>query len=71
MATKAVNGFNSTAAVSWSGLKADTRYLGAVQFLDPSLAVHATTAVRIETGVAGIPAAQGIRGEPKEAVQEQ
>lgn len=61
VAGKAVAGVNTPVAVSWSGLQANKRYVGAVQFKDPSGAIQSTTAVRVETGLASVPAAQTAR----------
>jgi subtilisin family serine protease len=54
---KVVAGTNTTVGMSWSGLEQGKRYLGAAQFMDQNGAVSATTVLRVETGVAGIPAA--------------
>lgn len=62
---KVVAGNNATVGMSWSGLQADKRYLGAAQFLDLNNVVQATTALRVETGVAGIPASEAERQVPK------
>ncbi len=61
VAGKAVAGSNTPVAVSWSGLQASKRYLGAVQFKGLNNAIEATTVVRVETGVAAIPVAQANR----------
>jgi hypothetical protein len=63
--SKVVAGNNTTVGVSWSGLSDNQRYLGGAQFLDLNNAVQATTVVRVETGAAGIPAAESDRAIPK------
>ncbi|MFM9437709.1 subtilisin family serine protease [Janthinobacterium sp. CG_23.3] len=40
---------SATATLSWSGLPSGERYLGAVQFVDPSGATAATTLLSVET----------------------
>ncbi|WP_317201871.1 S8 family serine peptidase [Janthinobacterium sp.] len=40
---------STTAVLSWSGLAAEQRYLGGVQFVDPSGALAATTVISVET----------------------
>jgi hypothetical protein len=62
---KVVAGNNTTVGVSWSGLSDNQRYLGGAQFLDLNNAVQATTVLRVETGAAGIPAAESDRAMPK------
>jgi hypothetical protein len=62
--SKVVAGSNTTIAMTWSGLAEGKRYLGGTQFLDQSGVVRATTVVRVETGSAGIPAAQAERTSP-------
>jgi hypothetical protein len=64
---KVVAGSNTTVGMSWSGLQEGKRYLGAGQFLDQNGVVRATTVLRVETGTAGIPAAQTEKASPKEA----
>jgi hypothetical protein len=49
---KVVAGNNTTVGMSWSGLGAGKRYLGAAQFLDLNNAVQATTVLRVETAAA-------------------
>jgi hypothetical protein len=68
MPAKVLAGGNSTVGMSWSGLQEDQRYLGAVQFKDLGGVVRATTTLRIETGLAGIPSAQVERSVPKKAI---
>lgn len=58
---KVVAGTYASLGLSWSGLEADKRYLGAMQFLDQNNILQATTIVRIETGAATIPTAQTDR----------
>lgn len=65
---KVVAGNNTIVGMSWSGLEQGKRYLGAAQFRDQSGVVRATTALRIETGVAGIPAPAAARAVPKAAI---
>ena len=65
---KVVGGNNTTIGMSWSGLGEGKRYVGGAQFLDLNNTVQATTAIRVDTGVAGIPAAEGDRSKPKEEV---
>ena len=67
---KVVAGTSASMGVSWSGLTAGTRYLGAVQFLDQNNVMQATTIVRVETGAAAIPTAQTDRAALKEAISE-
>jgi len=55
---KVVAGVNTTVGMSWSGLTEGKRYVGAAQFMDAAGAVSATTVLRVDTGAAGIPAAQ-------------
>jgi hypothetical protein len=62
---KVVAGNNTTIGMSWSGLSANQRYLGGAHFLDLNNAVQATTVLRVETGAAGIPAAESDRAMPK------
>jgi hypothetical protein len=64
---KVVAGANTLVGMSWSGLEQDKRYLGAAQFKDQNGVVSATTVLRIETGTAGIPAAQVEKTKMKEA----
>jgi hypothetical protein len=61
---KVTAGMNTTIGFSWSGLDNNKRYLGAAQFVDMSNVVRATTVLRVETGTAGIPAAQAERTSP-------
>ena len=68
--SKVVAGTNATVGMSWSGLQADKRYLGAAQFLDLNNVVQATTALRVETGVAGVPASAAERAVPKAETEE-
>lgn len=68
--SKVVAGMNSTVGMSWSGLEAGKRYLGAAQFTDANGAVQATTVLRVETGTAGIPASQAEKPVPKAALEE-
>jgi hypothetical protein len=68
---KVVAGVNSTVGLSWSGLGANQRYMGGVQWKDAAGVVQATTAVRIDTGAAAIPAAESDRAMPKEVQSEQ
>lgn len=70
VAGKSVAGANTPVAVSWSGLQASKRYLGAVQFKDLNNSIEATTVVRVETGVAAIPVAQATREAVPETVDE-
>jgi hypothetical protein len=63
--SKVVAGNNTTVGMSWSGLSDNQRYLGGAQFLDLNNAVQATTVLRVETGAAGIPAAESDRAIPK------
>lgn len=63
---KVVAGYNTLVGMSWSGLAAGGRYLGGAQFLDLNSTVQSTTVLRVETGVAGIPATEGDRSNPKE-----
>lgn len=63
---KVVAGNNTTVGMSWSGLAEGKRYVGGAQFLDLNNTVQATTVLRVDTGVAGIPAAEGDRSKPKE-----
>lgn len=67
VAGKSVAGNNTPVAISWSGLEAGKRYLGAVMFKDLNNAVRTGTTVRIETGVASVPAAQATRVPAEEA----
>ena len=67
---KVIAGNNTSVAMSWSGLEEGKRYLGGAQFLDLNSVVQATTVLRVETGVAGIPLAQSERAVPKEEVAE-
>lgn len=62
---KVVAGNNAVVGMSWSGLELDKRYLGGAQFLDLGGVVQATTVLRVETGAAAIPAAEGDRAVPK------
>jgi hypothetical protein len=62
---KVVSGSNTTVGMSWSGLSDNQRYLGGAQFLDLNNAVQATTVLRVETGAAGIPAAESDRAIAK------
>ena len=68
--SKVVAGTNATVGVSWSGLQAGKRYLGAAQFLDLANVVQATTVMRVETGVAGIPLSEAERAVPKQEANE-
>ncbi len=70
VAGKSIAGTNTPVAVSWAGLQAGKRYLGAVQFKDPANVIEATTAVRVETGVAGVPLAQGERDPVRETLED-
>ena len=63
--SKSVAGNNTTVGMSWSGLESGKRYLGGAQFRDLSGVVQATTVLRIDTGVAAIPAAEADRAIPK------
>jgi hypothetical protein len=65
---KVVSGVNSTLGMSWAGLEANKRYLGAAQFGDAAGVVRATTVLRIETGTAGIPTAEVAKATPKAVV---
>ena len=67
---KVVAGANTTVGMSWSGLEAGKRYLGAAQFLDQGGVARATTVLRIETGAAGIPTSQAEKPTPKAAIDE-
>ena len=63
--SKSVAGSNTTVGMSWSGLDLDKRYVGGAQFLDLGGVVQATTVLRVETGVAAVPAAQSERATAK------
>jgi subtilisin family serine protease len=52
-------GSTATVGISWSGLGANGRYVGGVQYKDLAGNVQATTVVRVETGAA--PLAQAAR----------
>ena len=67
---KVVAGFNTPVAMNWSGLEAGKRYLAAAQFRDLGNVVRATTVLRVETGVAGVPLAEAAREVPKVAAEE-
>lgn len=67
---KSVAGVNTPVAISWSGLQANRRYAGAVQFKDLNNEIQATTAVRVETGVASVPVAQTARDGSLVNIQE-
>lgn len=60
--SKVVSGANATVGMSWSGLAANQRYLGAGQFKDAGGNVQATTILRIETGALA-PTAVGERSD--------
>jgi subtilisin family serine protease len=62
---KVVGGVNTTVGMSWSGLELNKRYIGGAQFMDANGNVSATTVLRVETGEAGIPAAQAEKVVPK------
>jgi hypothetical protein len=62
---KVVSGSNTTVGMSWSGLSDNQRYLGGAQFLDLNNTVQASTVLRVETGAAGIPAAESDRAIAK------
>lgn len=68
--SKVVAGNNASVVMSWSGLEEGKRYLAGAQFLDLNSMVQATTVLRVETGVAGIPLAQSERAVSKEEVAE-
>ena len=57
--SKVVANANTTVGMSWSGLQSGKRYVGGAQFRDLSGAVQATTVVRIDTGSASVPLADG------------
>jgi len=57
---KVVSGGSAIVGMSWSGLEAGKRYLGAAQFLDAAGKVQATTVLRVEPGMA-VPQAQAER----------
>lgn len=63
--SKVVAGNNTTIGMSWSGLESGKRYLGGAQFTDLNNVVQAATVLRVETGVAGIPASEGDKATPK------
>ena len=54
MPSTVYSGGSATAGISWSGLTAGRRYLGAAQFIDAAGAVSAATTVTINT-TAGVP----------------
>jgi len=62
---KVVAGTYASLGLSWSGLEAGKRYLGAIQFLDQNNVMQATTVVRVETGAAAVPTAQTDRAALK------
>jgi hypothetical protein len=62
--SKVVAGNNASVAMSWSGVPANSRYLGGIHFTDLNNAVQATTVVRIETGTASVPTTQSERANP-------
>lgn len=62
---KVVAGVSTSVGMSWSTLEAGKRYLGGVQWLDLNNAMQATTALRIDTGTASIPAAEADRAVSK------
>ena len=64
---KVVAGTNTTIGMSWSGLTEGKRYVGAAQFMDASGVVSATTVLRVDTGVAAIPAVTAEKAGIKEA----
>jgi len=49
----------ATVALSWSGLAADKRYLGAATYLDPNGQITTTTAVAVDTDNA-VPVVSGM-----------
>ena len=57
-----VAGSNTTVGFSWSGLAQNSRYLAGVLFLDDTGVLQANSLLRVETGTAGIPRAEGDRG---------
>ncbi len=65
---KVVAGANTIVGMSWGGLEQGKRYLGAAQFTDAGGTVRATTAMRVETGVAGIPAPAATRAAAKASI---
>lgn len=67
---KVVAGANTTVGMSWSGLEQGKRYVGAAQFMDQNGAVGSTTVLRVETGVAGIPASQAEKAGMKTAAMQ-
>jgi hypothetical protein len=62
---KVVTGTNATVGVSWSGLDANTAYLGGAQFQDLNGVVQATTVINVNTGVAAVPVAETERARAK------
>lgn len=64
--SKVVAGNNTTIGMSWSGLAEGDRYVGGAQFLDLNNVVQSTTVLRVDTGVAGVPQAEGDRANPKQ-----
>ena len=56
---KVVANANTTVGMSWSGLQSGKRYLGGAQFRDLAGNVQATTVLRVETGTASVPLADG------------
>ncbi len=62
---KVVAGNNSTIGMSWSGLAADSRYVGGAQFRDAGGVVRSSTILRVDTGVAAVPLAEVERAVPK------
>lgn len=62
---KVVANTAATVAVTWSGLDADTAYLGGVQFQDLNGLIQATTVVNVTTGAANVPEAETERSRSK------
>jgi hypothetical protein len=60
-----VAGNNATVGISWSGLGADKSYLGAAQFKDLGGVIQATTVLKVDTGTATVPLAEGERAQAK------
>lgn len=62
---KVVAGNNTTIGMSWSGLPENQTFVGGAQFQDLNGAVQATTVLRVATGTASVPTAEGPRASAK------
>ena len=61
-----VSGGTATVGIGWSGLAAGGRYLGGVQFKDPSGTVAGTTVVRVQPGAAAPQSSAARAVSPKQ-----